>query len=76
MKLLGIRDYFKKIFKNKEFADQVKVLNEADETKHVLLTVTDYNIDGDSFSAAIEQLEIKTSAAGGGEVVIDCGSVA
>ena len=28
---IGIRDYFKEIFKNKEFADQVKILKETDD---------------------------------------------
>ena len=63
---IGIRDYFKEIFKNKEFADQVKILKETDETVNIILQVGTH-ASGDA------QLVITDSSSD--DVVIDCGTI-
>lgn len=66
MNIIGIRDYFKQIFKNKEFADQVKILREANETVDIVLKA-------ETHTSGNAQLVVTDSS--DNDIVIDCGTI-
>ena len=68
MKVIGVRDYFKKIFKNKEFID-LTLLKETDETKKVVLRA-DYDLTTGLELRITDVLDDSTV-----NVVIDCGAL-
>ena len=69
MKVIGVRDYFKKIFKNKEFID-LTLLNTTDETKKVVLRA-DLDATTDLLELRITDV-MDTSTI---NIVIDCGAL-
>tara|TARA_Y100000310_G_C20300231_1_gene631405 strand:- start:76 stop:291 length:216 start_codon:yes stop_codon:yes gene_type:complete len=68
MKVIGVRDYFKKIFKNKEFID-LTLLNVTDETKKVVL-----RSDHDA-TTGLELRITDVTDTSTVNIVIDCGAL-
>ena len=69
MKVIGVRDYFKKIFKNKEFID-LTLLKATDETKKVVLRA-----DHDSTTDLLELKITDVTDTSTVNIVIDCGAL-
>ena len=68
MKVIGVRDYFKKIFKNKEFID-LTLLKETDETKKVVLRA-DHDL-----TTGLELRITDVTDTSTVNIVIDCGAL-